>query len=268
MIKRFDLDKDNRISISEFEKFCLSIPHVSWKAEKMSREGVRVAIRLRAGTWPLAGRPKEFTKREVLSHPPRSYSPCNCAGWQIPRPSSDRGSGDRSARGSRSGPKEADLALAPALHEHISPPPVESHQFHFIHEGSKLMWRIRETLIAKIYAYDGPGATLAVVLHNETTATVSGHRQRSLSPSARANLPGDQALPWRSSGHLRSVWVRYADGRTVPLPYSSVAELAYHVHRDQQGPRKRRGGEPAGGRHRGEDEALGQAGGRVATSCP
>lgn len=31
----FDQDHDGKVSLAEFEHFCLSIPHVSWRAEKM-----------------------------------------------------------------------------------------------------------------------------------------------------------------------------------------------------------------------------------------
>lgn len=40
----FDQDHDGKVSLAEFEQFCLSIPHVSWRAEKMRADrSVRAA---------------------------------------------------------------------------------------------------------------------------------------------------------------------------------------------------------------------------------
>jgi hypothetical protein len=57
VIDSFDLDKDGNVSLMEFEKYCLSIDHLSWRAEKRrAGNSVSQSIRFhgcaRRTVWP------------------------------------------------------------------------------------------------------------------------------------------------------------------------------------------------------------------------
>jgi hypothetical protein len=40
LVDMFDQDRDQHVSLGEFEQFCLAIPHVSWRAEKLRHAGL------------------------------------------------------------------------------------------------------------------------------------------------------------------------------------------------------------------------------------
>jgi hypothetical protein len=53
LVAKFDTNKDHKISLEEFLTFCLSIPHVAWRAEKTRRRSSATGGDVRQPYWML-----------------------------------------------------------------------------------------------------------------------------------------------------------------------------------------------------------------------